>query len=532
MQNGWSILVRGIGIVLALTTLLAAGEAAFRTSPESIAAVATLASCCALAFLLLQHLHYGNLARVERYRETADSAAEEVQGFRMQVRALENDRRRLQQQVESLTADREISRAASQHTSFADFLDEIAGVVHDLAGARALSVFLTDEASTGPVPRAYYSLSRATELCLSISDAGGVMLMEAMEDDDDGAVDAELLRARRLNVTPRGAQVVVSGTLTFQSADIGLARLTLQHMDSEMVPAIETIEMLMAAELGRVRLDSTNVLEAMMHRQPIHYDAQKRLVDLACPLGVGEEQIGVVKVRFDCRADADDGARLLGERSRLLADSAKHIARAIRSERIYQQTIKDALTGLFNKRHMMTQLEGYFNVARRHRTHLSMILVDIDHFKSVNDTHGHLTGDMVLRDVGSILVDTVRSGDTPCRYGGEELAVILPEGSLQGSLELAERLRQRIEEWDFTTDKGEKLKVTASFGVAEFTADMRRLEDLIARADAALYESKTGGRNRVTAWTPPVDTDLTQKSERASRKAPARRRKTATIEKT
>ncbi|MBN2710804.1 MAG: GGDEF domain-containing protein [Planctomycetes bacterium] len=518
MKDFWHIAWRGVLIILALTTLLAAGELAFRPESDVRSSAATLAAITAAGLLLIQHLYFSGRARVERYRKIAEESAAEVGGYKMQVRSLERDRKSLRHQIETLTAHREVSRAASQHTSFEDFLDEIAGVVHDLAGARNLTVFLADESSTGPVPRAFYTLSRATDICLSITDAGGVMLMNDMdpEDEDECVLDAELLGAKKLNVTPRGAQALVSGTLTYKGADIGLVRLTLNHVDPENLPSISTIGTLMAGELGRVRLDCRNVVESMVHRKPLHSVQSRRMADIACPLSIDSEQIGVVKVSFDLKADDDDASMSLNERARLLSDSAKHIARAIHSERIYEQAIKDQLTGLFNKRYMLSQLEGYFNVASRHDTHLSVILIDIDHFKKVNDTWGHLTGDIILREVSAILLDGVRSCDTPCRYGGEELAVILPEGSLDGSVGLAERLREAIEQKEYISDKGQPLHVTASFGVAKFRPGMRRLEDLISHADAALYESKENGRNRVTSWQPPADAELSEKSKKIS----------------
>ncbi len=520
-----ALMLRGIVIVLAITALLAAGELAFRADPvpDVRAAAALLSALAAAGLLVFQQLYFGDRERVERYRRRQTDLEAEADGLRSHIEALERDRRVLRQQVESLSAHRELSRAATAHTSFEDFLDEIAGVVHDLAAARDLTVFVTNSASSGPLPRAYYRLSRATELCLSLTDTGGLTLMNEMETgrQSDGAIDAELLDARRLSITPRGAQVVVAGTLMFRQAEVGLMRLTLYHLDADDLPATDAIESLVAAELGQVRLDNRNVLEAMVHQKPMQYDAQARLVDLACPLVAETEQIGVVKVRFDCHGE-DQDEQALAERQQLLAESAGHIARAVRSERLYVQAIRDGLTGLYNKQYMMTQLEGYFRIARRHPTHLSLILVDLDHFKQVNDTHGHLTGDKILREIAAILADSIRDADLACRYGGEELAVILPEGSLQGSTELAERLREGIEAHAFASEGGEPVPLTASLGVAEFLPSMRRIEDLIAHADAALYRAKAAGRNRAVAWS---SEDGVLNARGSTRRRPAARRR-------
>lgn len=503
-----------------MVALLAAGELAFRPGNEEVRAVAaSLSAFSALVLLMVQHLYFSGRNKVIRYRQQIEKVEDEVAGFRTQIRAMERDRQSLRSQIETLSAHRELFRAATLHTSFEDFMDEVAGVVHDIAGGNDITVFLTD--SSGPVPKAYYQLSKATELYLSFSDAGGVMLTEEMG-QKNGGINAELLRARQISVTPAGGHIVVGGNLSFRGAEIGTVRLTLHHITPDEVPSVETIGSLIMGELGRVRLDCNNILETMIHRKPLHYSTLDRLVDLACPLVIDDQEIGVIKVGFDCRTDEETS---MAERQRLLSDSAEHIARAIQSERIYDQAIKDGLTGLYNKRYMLDQLEGYFRIAGRHHTHLSLIMIDIDHFKNVNDTWGHLTGDIILREVSGIMLDCIRSCDLACRYGGEELTIILPEGSLQGSIGLAERLRKQIEETAFISDKGEELHITASFGVSEYHPAMCRIEDLIAQTDAVLYKAKKTGRNRVIAQESPEAPAPEKDSRKITRRRVMPRRK-------
>jgi diguanylate cyclase (GGDEF)-like protein len=494
------ILLQGMSLVLALATLLVAGDLAFKPetpeAPDIRAVAAALASASALGVLLFQYLYFSGLARVNRYRDAAGELQEETASLRSQVKMLEQDRRFLRQQVESLSAHRELSRAASANTSFEDLLDELAGVVHDTAGAESLSIFLNDSGGSF-FPKAVYRVSDATELYLSFSETGSLTLGRELEDGE--TLDGELLSAKRISVTPRGEQIIIGGALYYRNSEIGTVKFTHYNLDQEQASSGDIVRALLAGEFGHVRLDAQNIKEARENRKPLRYDNKAKLAELACPLVADEEILGVVKVWFDCRGD-EDRERTLSERQRLLRDSATHIARALRSERIYEQAIKDGLTGLFNKRHMVSQMENYFTLAARHGTHLSMILLDIDHFKKVNDTYGHLTGDIILREVSAIMRENIRSCDLACRYGGEELAVILPEGSLTGTRDLAERLRKKIEESSFTGEKGETVKVTASLGVADFDPAMRRIEDLIARVDAVLYEAKEGGRNRVIAW--------------------------------
>ena len=123
-------------------------------------------------------------------------------------------------------------------------------------------------------------------------------------------------------------------------------------------------------------------------------------------------------------------------------------------------------------------------------------MFDIAHFKKVNDTYGHLTGDVVLKGVSETLKATLRATSTAYRYGGEEIAIILPLSSKEDARVFAERLRKKIESQNFVSDTGQKLKVTISLGVAEYKAEMADFKELISQADTALYRAKQGGRNQ------------------------------------
>jgi diguanylate cyclase (GGDEF)-like protein len=129
---------------------------------------------------------------------------------------------------------------------------------------------------------------------------------------------------------------------------------------------------------------------------------------------------------------------------------------------------------------------------------LTLLMVDIDHFKTINDSHGHLVGDTVLREVGSLLHASVRAVDVVARYGGEEFVIILPETPIEGALVFAERLRETIERHGFAGRGGTGLRITTSIGAATFPSPhVHSTEDLFARADEALYRAKSSGRNQV-----------------------------------
>ena len=173
-----------------------------------------------------------------------------------------------------------------------------------------------------------------------------------------------------------------------------------------------------------------------------------------------------------------------------------HAALALQNARLYQQVQKqaetDALTGVANRRKFEEVLEKELSRAARNGEQLTLAMFDIDHFKSLNDTYGHQTGDEVLKQVASSLAHACRDFDTAARYGGEEFAVILPACSSKESLAVAERLRKAIGEIETVTP------VTASSGVASFPTHAGDAQALIKAADEALYESKRAGRDRVT----------------------------------
>jgi diguanylate cyclase (GGDEF)-like protein len=163
-----------------------------------------------------------------------------------------------------------------------------------------------------------------------------------------------------------------------------------------------------------------------------------------------------------------------------------------------EQAETDALTGLPNRRTLDVRLAEEFDRARRHGTHLSFVLVDIDNFKNVNDQFGHQFGDDVLRAVSPVLAGSLRALDMAGRFGGEEFALILPGTPLVAGRRVAEQIRKTLSKVTFGDDERGIIGVTASFGVSEFP-ECSSIEELIERADKALYQAKHAGKNRVVA---------------------------------
>jgi len=166
-------------------------------------------------------------------------------------------------------------------------------------------------------------------------------------------------------------------------------------------------------------------------------------------------------------------------------------------ENLLSSALRDGLTKLFNKRYLMDRLDSELKFAQRHETSLSLLLLDIDHFKKVNDTRGHLAGDAVLVHLAQILTKAVRNEDVVARFGGEEFAIILRAIGIEPAVQMAERLRKLVEAAAAPSTGGE-LKATISIGVAGFPSTQAQTPDqLVEAADQALYRAKREGRNRV-----------------------------------
>jgi len=165
------------------------------------------------------------------------------------------------------------------------------------------------------------------------------------------------------------------------------------------------------------------------------------------------------------------------------------------NEELERLATRDPLTSCYNRRAFFEQFEGQWSGARRYRYPLSCVMVDIDHFKNVNDTFGHQTGDMVLQKVAQVMQSTAREGDIVCRYGGEEFVVLLPHIDIQDATRAAERFRAAIEATPFPD-----MNITASLGVSAISLGAHDPQALLEQADTCLYVAKRNGRNQIVAW--------------------------------
>jgi diguanylate cyclase (GGDEF)-like protein len=235
-------------------------------------------------------------------------------------------------------------------------------------------------------------------------------------------------------------------------------------------------------------------------------DMQKPIKSLfGKPLVVGEKFIGAAFL-------GSVRANLLTEYHRhfldtLLNQVAMVVDNSMLHRRIQDMARTDGLTGLLNHRTFMEKLSEEYKRIDREPRPFSILLVDIDFFKKVNDTYGHPVGDMALARVAGVLRDVVRGSDFVARYGGEEFAVGMVDTDSQGARQMAERVRTLMEKTTITAGKTIAFKVTLSIGVASFPNDSRKVEDIVGMADEALYHAKRSGRNRVSVFKDVAQTD-------------------------
>jgi len=222
------------------------------------------------------------------------------------------------------------------------------------------------------------------------------------------------------------------------------------------------------------------------------------------------ETIGILYLDTgkESSADSRTTAALSESQERIIKTLAEHLALTLASlnlrEKLKMQAIRDPLTELFNRRYMEESVERELRRSARRDLPLTVLLVDVDHFKQFNDTYGHEAGDFLLQTLATTFRANLRAEDIACRHGGEEFMLILTETPLAFGMDRADALRQKVAQLRLNYRGSTLPQVTISIGVACYPADGDSIDSLLRAADRALYEAKGNGRDRVVAAGPPV----------------------------
>lgn len=428
------------------------------------------------------------LRPLKRAREAVKTLTVERDMLRAQRDAERRRARGLERRTENLSIVREIHRSTNIITR-AERLRQILEVLANLG--RSVEATLFAEAGDGAGLRLVAHLKKdpsaevflrrdrpgpgrgltvASAGCVSV--AGGAELSGDLVEGGEvvGKIEAVLLGRRGAGGPRRGRRPEVPLKEALSSCDL----------DSR------------GAERA---LEESRVLKA--------HDPAAGRFEVSFPLTAEGRPVGALRLRLQ------DEHLLEGELQELeeaVSECARHVALALKKEADAERASHDALTGLFSRAKFDLYLPEALEGSREAKKPFALLVIDIDHFKRVNDTCGHRSGDLVLRGVASVIRRNIRACDAAFRYGGEEIAVGLPGSTPRAAREAAERLRRAVEAAAFSAEDGRQIPVTISVGVATLAVRAKRLQaaspgELFGRADRALYRSKNSGRNMVSVWT-------------------------------
>lgn len=319
------------------------------------------------------------------------------------------------------------------------------------------------------------------------------MLQSAMDYGDANAV----LRATATKLLPGFGGMLHVFNNSRDRLDLSVAW---KHSASGEPPASISPNSCWALKRGKLHLN----LDGEDDLRCEHHTSDHAALEI--PMMARGEVYGLLTVM----ADGDGAEKRLEEIASLAGALADAMSLALSNialrDKLRTQALRDPLTGLYNRRYMEDVLERFVNLAERNGSSVSAIMIDLDHFKRLNDEHGHAMGDAVLREVAGAIVGSIRPSDVACRYGGEELLVLLPDCAADEASVKAELLRTRIER----LSEIHGIQISASLGVASASGTGGRAVEIISAADNALYRAKRGGRNRVEfarpdpSWSPEV----------------------------
>jgi len=300
----------------------------------------------------------------------------------------------------------------------------------------------------------------------------------------DEVIAASIGFAPKIFPAARGAMALLNGTRS-------LAEVTGSWTDCRL-PSME----FEPAECWALRTGHPHLVLAGDSTAPCAHAAGVESTYLCIPILAQGKTLGILHFQATDQAPQMEASEL-SFKTTFAAQVGLSIANIKLREALRTQSVRDALTGLYNRRYLEEVLDREVRRASRAAQSLGVLMIDLDHFKSFNDTYGHDAGDAVLREIGVSLTKGIRAEDFVCRFGGEEFVVILPTADLTASRARAERLRAKTKELTILHQGKSMGMITISVGVAAFPEHGTSPKELMAAADAALYEAKRGGRDQV-----------------------------------
>jgi diguanylate cyclase (GGDEF)-like protein len=391
--------------------------------------------------------------------------------------------------VESLSLIREIHRTGNV-TGRAERFRGILGVVAQTAEAVSAELFTPEGRDALPAVSA--ALRRL---------ADGELFVYFQKPVTAGRTTGADLVCRKVSESARGGRRLMRGEVCLGKDPVGFAELNItgRRRSKRGRP---TPRQLLEAQVRSLNFNPAGADQALEHRQVFRiHDQAGAALTVSYPLMAEGAITGAMRLLLPADALA---RRELAEIEELLQETAEHVGLVVKKDEDVRQAKRDGLTGLLLKKEMGRDLREEFGRANAGGGRMALLMVDIDHFKVVNDTHGHLTGDVVLKAVAACLAAHVRSCDRAYRYGGEEMAVLLPGADEAAAGRTAERLRKAVAGLELSAESGAPVPVTISLGITDTDCapPPGDAEEIISRSDQALYFSKQSGRNRSSVWRP------------------------------
>jgi len=418
--------------------------------------------------------------------------------------------------VESLALIREIHRTGNV-TGRAERFRGIIGVVAQTSEAVQAELF---------TPEGHDALPAMSAALRRLAD--GELFVYFEKPMVAGRVKSSDLVCRKVVENSRGERRLLRGEVLLGKDIVGFAEMSLTGQRRAPRRGL-TVRQLLEAQVRCLDLDPAGADQALEHRQVFRvHDQAGAALTVSYPLMAEGVITGAMRLRLPAEAL---GRRELAEIEELLQETAEHVGLVVKKDEDVQRAKHDGLTGLLLKAEMLRDLREELSRSVAAGDKFALLMMDIDHFKAVNDNHGHLTGDVILKRVAGCLASHIRSCDRAYRYGGEEMAVLLPGADERAAGRTAERLRRAVARLEMISEEGRPVPVTISIGLADLGQGEPPgdSEEFIGRADQALYFSKESGRNRTSVWRPAGPLALPRSRGRSTApRSTGRRRKTAT----